>query len=992
MMIYKRHKILALLLALFILVSALPLSALAADTVQVSGKKGSDFSENTYISGQLQILFDRLVYSDTPYFTVMGATTCGNTACSSCGLVAVSKSHPALADLALEFPSTAYGSGAFVRYAFALIFGTKLQAINYFGNTVATIPLQQVGRVSIERSAGVPAACVSCSYEVMIVENLRIILKKGTPGDLIQARSTGGGNHSMIFLGATETGVTVLHSIDYDVEGIEKNRVVISEMTYESMIASWGQIITLFRADADTYSETWAKGETLHVTHRYTDETGNNCAVCGKLIDPLPQVSAAGAGVYMASVATGAYASYYRSSTKKASISVGTWVTVTGSVTNAVGKTFYLLENGTYVPAEDFSNGAGTAPSIELTTFPSGNLVQGSSFGLRGTVSLSSGLSTVTGYILSSSGTVLQNVPQSTTATSLSLGSSTVNSKLRFGILEPGGYVMMITAKGQNGAMAAKTYPFTVVAESEKTTPAAPSAPTVSSKTSTSVTLKSVTGYEYSKNGTTWQTSPTFTGLSPATTYKFYQRVAATSTSYASPASAAVTVSTDKASSNAPAAPTLSSKTATSVTLKSVTGYEYSKNGTTWQTSPTFTGLSPATTYKFYQRVAATSTANASAASDALTVTTEKTSVGRPSAPALVSATSTSVTLKSVSGYEYSKNGTTWQSSATFTGLSPATSYKFYQRVAETATAYASPSSTALTVMTDKARVSKPSAPTLLSKTDTSVTLESVSGYEYSKNGTTWQSSATFTGLSPATSYTFYQRVAETSTSYASPASVAFRVTTLKKTVAPPEAPGTDRIEDLTVTLKEIPGAQHSVDGGKHWQDSPVFVLSQYGTYTFVVRFAETDSAYASEASAPLSVAVNPRRITSENLLIQEESHVVCGVFAGMTVQELLDEINERAFVRVTDAAGREVGTHERVQTGMLLTLPENEQYTLAVYGDLDGDGLTDVLDLMQVKLRIVNEAPLRVEALFAADMNADGLVDLLDYAILCKRVLQGAE
>ncbi|MBQ7847558.1 MAG: hypothetical protein IJ344_04650, partial [Clostridia bacterium] len=762
-------------------------------------------------------------------------------------------------------------------------------------------------------SAGVPAAGVSGSYEVMSVDNLRIILKKGTPGDLIQARSTGGGNHSMIFLGATETGVTVLHSIDYDVEGIEKNRVVISEMTYESMIASWGQIITLFRADADTYSETWAKGETLHVTHRYTDETGNNCAVCGKLIDPLPQVSAAGAGVYMASVATGAYASYYRSSTKKASISVGTWVTVTGSVTNAVGKTFYLLENGTYVPAEDFSNGAGTAPSIELTTFPSGNLVQGSSFGLRGTVSLSSGLSTVTGYILSSSGTVLQNVPQSTTATSLSLGSSTVNSKLRFGILEPGGYVMMITAKGQNGAMAAKTYPFTVVAESEKTTPAAPSAPTVSSKTSTSVTLKSVTGYEYSKNGTTWQTSPTFTGLSPATTYKFYQRVAATSTSYASPASAAVTVSTDKASSNAPAAPTLSSKTATSVTLKSVTGYEYSKNGTTWQTSPTFTGLSPATTYKFYQRVAATSTANASAASDALTVTTEKTSVSRPSAP------------------------------------------------------------------------------TLLSKTDTSVTLESVSGYEYSKNGTTWQSSATFTGLSPATSYTFYQRVAETSTSYASPASVAFRVTTLKKTVAPPEAPGTDRIEDLTVTLKEIPGAQYSVDGGKHWQDSPVFVLSQYGTYTFVVRFAETDSAYASEASAPLSVAVNPRRITSENLLIQEESHVVCGVFAGMTVQELLDEINERAFVRVTDAAGREVGTHERVQTGMLLTLPENEQYTLAVYGDLDGDGLTDVLDLMQVKLRIVNEAPLRVEALFAADMNADGLVDLLDYAILCKRVLQGA-
>ncbi len=78
-----------------------------------------------------------------------------------------------------------------------------------------------------------------------------------------------------------------------------------------------------------------------------------------------------------------------------------------------------------------------------------------------------------------------------------------------------------------------------------------------------------------------------------------------------------------------------------------------------------------------------------------------------------------------------------------------------------------------------------PAAPGLVSKTKTGVTLEANDLYEFSYDLTTWQSN-TFTGLTPGTAYTFYQRVAATEDTLASAASEGFEVTTdpLVKTVS----------------------------------------------------------------------------------------------------------------------------------------------------------------------------------------------------------------
>ena len=151
-----------------------------------------------------------------------------------------------------------------------------------------------------------------------------------------------------------------------------------------------------------------------------------------------------------------------------------------------------------------------------------------------------------------------------------------------------------------------------------------------------------------------------------------------------------------------------------------------------------------------------------------------------PAAPTLESVTDTTVTLVAVSGYQYSMDGQTWKNSNVFTGLQPYATYKFYQRVAESADNLASPASVPLSVTTDKRMPNPPTAPTVESVTSISVTLKGKSGYEYSKDGQIWQTSSVFTDLTPGTQYTFYQRIAGTSNSFASVSSKPITVMTLR--------------------------------------------------------------------------------------------------------------------------------------------------------------------------------------------------------------------
>ena len=311
----------------------------------------------------------------------------------------------------------------------------------------------------------------------------------------------------------------------------------------------------------------------------------------------------------------------------------------------------------------------------------------------------------------------------------------------------------------------------------KKTVPA-PSQPAIANETADTVTLRRVTGYEYKMNDGEWQTSTVFSGIVPGNTYRFYQRVAETNTAFASESSEAKVYTAPKLEAGSPVAPTLSTTSIDSITLTSHEGYEYKVNGGEWQVSNVFTNLVLGNTYIFTQRIAETSTTNASAESTELSIKFIASNTDIPEIPAIKTNTATSVTLTSHDGYEYRVNGGEWQDSNVFENLSPNTKYSFEQRIKQTETHFASAISEKTYITLPKLDVKAPAAPTVKSTGAETVTLKPISGYEYRVNGGKWQKTNVFTGLESNTEYTFTQRIAETNTAYASPESASIKVRT----------------------------------------------------------------------------------------------------------------------------------------------------------------------------------------------------------------------
>lgn len=425
-----------------------------------------------------------------------------------------------------------------------------------------------------------------------------------------------------------------------------------------------------------------------------------------------------------------------------------------------------------------------------------------------------------------------------------------------------------------------------------KTKGSAKAAPSVSvvSTGIDNITLTSISGCEYSKNGTSWQESNVFTGLTANTSYTLYARYAETD-DYVAGNITTITAKTNK--ENAGAVITFGTaevdayKVIVNATVSNFT-LEYSKDNVSWQDSNTFTGLSANTTYVIYVRTKETEDY---AAGDIKTTTvkTKKASVK----PVATRVENTKITLKYISGYKYKISGQSWQTSNVFTGLSANTSYTFYQINASN-TDYGT--SLALTVKTKTNATptipSKYSVPTAKEEniTNTTITLDAISGYEYKINNGSWQTSNVFTGLSPYTEYTFYQRIAETTLAGYSNTSSALVVRTLKNTNSNiPSRPifyekytNSETVKSF-ITIYTVDNCEYSVDGGNIWVEKDVSSdkltfenLTPGQTYTIYARYYETDDTYCSEKSEGLSITLDkalvskPTKISESDLTITD--------------------------------------------------------------------------------------------------------------------------
>ncbi|OSZ80766.1 hypothetical protein CAP36_05845 [Chitinophagaceae bacterium IBVUCB2] len=271
-----------------------------------------------------------------------------------------------------------------------------------------------------------------------------------------------------------------------------------------------------------------------------------------------------------------------------------------------------------------------------------------------------------------------------------------------------------------------------------------------------SITLSGVGGlppYQYSLNGTTWQSGNIFSGLSAGN----YQPMIRDNNSCTQSLPVTLTSTGSLGATIDQTNPLCNGSGTGSITVSNVTGgtapYQYSLDGTTWQTSNIFNGLI-AGTYTVYYRD--NSGCQASQNNISITQPTVVSLTHTVSHPTCTQSNG-SITLTGEGGvapYEYSLNGTTWQTGNTFSGLA-AGSYQPSIRddngCTQTLPAVILSASNSLQAAATVINA------TCLSNNRGSITINVTGGaqpYTYSLNNENWQQSNSF-NVTPG-SYTAY--------------------------------------------------------------------------------------------------------------------------------------------------------------------------------------------------------------------------------------------
>lgn len=346
-----------------------------------------------------------------------------------------------------------------------------------------------------------------------------------------------------------------------------------------------------------------------------------------------------------------------------------------------------------------------------------------------------------------------------------------------------------------------------------------------------------------------------------------YFRTAATDDSYASaPTTEALTIPARPAAPNTPSATDWTDK---SITITALDGVQYRLGDSgDWQSgtdgSLTFDNLTAETVYTIYARYpAVTSGTPAFASAEATLKVTTKTSAGE--APTVnqsqIEVTDTTITLPYDATWEYSTDGTDWNSgdgANVFTNLFHSKPYTFYVRVAETTTAEASATAT-VTVWTAH------SAPWPREGYSINYTEETISIYVGYEVNTAQGFDGTIISEGSIASYIgqplYIRRAATVGGAPASAGTAIF--------LARPAAPAVQGVNETVAGQNDgrITGLTAGVDyeisddSGQSWEDAELTGTEITGLApgSYQVRAKSTDTSFTGEAaSVTISTGAEP--------------------------------------------------------------------------------------------------------------------------------------
>jgi uncharacterized repeat protein (TIGR02543 family) len=126
-----------------------------------------------------------------------------------------------------------------------------------------------------------------------------------------------------------------------------------------------------------------------------------------------------------------------------------------------------------------------------------------------------------------------------------------------------------------------------------------------------------------------------------------------------------------------------------------------------------------------------------------------------------------------------------------------------------------------------------------------------------------------------------------------------------------------------------------------------------------------------------------PSTITSSTYTTNASTGYLSKIGGSTTVASLLDQLNEKPYIHVYSGSSEVAGT-ALAATGMLVQLMDGadvkQTLTIAITGDLNGDGQISLTDFVKMKAHLLGIATLTGAYAKASDINGDGSSSLTDF------------
>ena len=221
-------------------------------------------------------------------------------------------------------------------------------------------------------------------------------------------------------------------------------------------------------------------------------------------------------------------------------------------------------------------------------------------------------------------------------------------------------------------------------------------------------------------------------------------------------------------------------------------------------------------------------------------------------------------------------------------------------------------------------------------------------------------------------------------------------VTATKATADPPPKPKALLVTATTVTLESVPGCEYRLSGQSSYSESTVFSgLTPGRNYTFYQRKKETDTHFASERTSLTIKMPENDKLASDVYRLNSTNGILSLAEPLTSVDDFINNFKIKDNISVYKNGSKLSGS-ALVGTGVEVRLYDGsgnvlDSYTVAITGDVNGDGKISMTDYLQIKERIIKNKVLNKANEYACDVNGDGKITMTDYLRL-KYCIQGHE